>query len=102
MKTRYGSLTPTEAAKMIMISNLEFEINSFDVGKGAATKYDDRESMQLKMAKSYTTETIPSEFLSEADDEFISELIADWHWESDRNIGSFSFTIQVTWDNNNE
>ena len=49
MKTRYGSLTPTEAAKMIMISNLEFEINSFDVGRGAATKYDDRESMQVKI-----------------------------------------------------
>ena len=53
------------------------------------------------MAKSYTTETIPSEFLSEADDEFISELIADWHYESGRSIESFSFTIQVTWENNN-
>ena len=48
MKTKYGSLTPTEAAKMIMISNLEFEINSFDVG-GETTKYDDRESMQVKI-----------------------------------------------------
>ena len=52
------------------------------------------------MAKSYTTETIPPEFLSKLDEEFISELIADWHWESDRIIESFSFSIEVSWENN--
>tara|TARA_B100000767_G_scaffold243698_1_gene241523 strand:+ start:2068 stop:2232 length:165 start_codon:yes stop_codon:yes gene_type:complete len=52
------------------------------------------------MNKYYTTEFIPPEFLSKSDAEFISELIQDWHHENDRGIESFSFSIKVTWENN--
>ena len=54
------------------------------------------------MSNSYKTDTIPPEFLSNFDVDYICELIREWHSENDRDIESFSFNIEVSWENNNE
>lgn len=54
------------------------------------------------MSKSYTTKTIPPEFLSKSDAEFISELVQDWLHENGRGIESFSFSIEVSWEDDGD
>ena len=54
------------------------------------------------MSKYVTTETISPEFLSKSDVEFISELVQDWQHENNSGIESFSFSIEVSWEDDGE
>lgn len=56
------------------------------------------------MSNSFTTSAIPSDFLSKTDKAFLSELVMDWLQEKGTAPESFSFSIEVSWtqENNDE
>ena len=54
------------------------------------------------MSKSTTTQTIDPDWLGKRDVEFLSELVHEWLEENYGNTESFSFSIEVTWEENTD
>ena len=50
------------------------------------------------MSKTSTTKTIPADWLSKRDAEFLSDLVQEWLQENNNDTGGFSFWLEVTWE----
>jgi hypothetical protein len=60
------------------------------------------EMRRTTMSRSSTTKTIDADWLSKRDVEFLSDLVQEWLQENNNDTESFSFSIEVTWEENND
>ena len=54
------------------------------------------------MSKSLQTETVDPDFLSTRDHDYLSDLVLEWLRENGNATDSFSYTINVSWENNDD